>query len=212
MPTLLMPEVDTIYNFVFLDGYNIYDGIYKVLKTMTYDEYVSDGGNILDDWFTPNDKTKDDATAIITELRTSRILKLVKPDDEDNENVIFASSYFLSGTPDFNVEKYYKFGLVASLGITKDPELLDFMKTNITEVAEAALGITPEITFATISEQWLTGNEYQNILTQRDTTKQKVLNYYSENLKLQKLLSQANTKIKEYEKLIVNLQKQINTP
>jgi hypothetical protein len=56
----------------------------------------------------------------------------------------------------------------------------------------------------------MTESQYQEIIKTRDETKKKVMNYYSENLKLEKMLSSANTKIKEYEKLIINQQKQID--
>ena len=59
-------------------------------------------------------------------------------------------------------------------------------------------------------EQWLTDSEYNEVLQERDESKKKVLNYYSENQRLEKELSQLRTQIAEYERLIVNLQSQID--
>ena len=84
------------------------------------------------------------------------------------------------------------------------------MKNTFTEIVEATYGITPDVNFVTIEEKWLTDEQYSEIVAARDKSKQKVLNYYSENLRLQKQLSQANTAIKEYEKLIANLQSQVS--
>jgi hypothetical protein len=109
-----------------------------------------------------------------------------------------------------NVEKYYKFGIVVDAGITKDPKTLSFMRDILIEAVEASFGITPQVDFVTLHEKWLSQSEYQEILDARDQSKLKVINYYSENQKLQKQISSTNTKLKEYEKLILNLQAQLD--
>ena len=84
------------------------------------------------------------------------------------------------------------------------------MKRNLIEACESALGITPDISFVTLEEKWLTDEQYQEILAERDQSKMKNYNYYRENLRLQKQISQANTKLNEYERIIVKLQQQID--
>ena len=61
-----------------------------------------------------------------------------------------------------------------------------------------------------INTKWMTESEYQAIVAERDQNKINTRNYYSENLKLEERLSKANTKINEYEKLIINLQHQVD--
>ena len=56
----------------------------------------------------------------------------------------------------------------------------------------------------------MTESDYQKIVAERDQNKINTRNYYSENLKLEDRLSRANTKINEYEKLIINLQHQVD--
>lgn len=56
----------------------------------------------------------------------------------------------------------------------------------------------------------MTEAEFNNVLKSRDESKKKILNYYSENLRLEKELSQAKTKLNEYEKIIISLQSQVN--
>ncbi len=210
MPSIIVPNPGAIYNFVFIDGYEKFNGIYKVAKIMTYSEYISDGGNLMDNWFTPNEKTQADMEEVLAEVREAKMLKLVQPGSDSVEVTMFVSMYFVAETPDFNVSRYYQFGMISTIGLTKDPTLLNFMKHTFTEIVEATYGITPDINFVTIKEQWLTDEQYKNVLAERDKSKLKVLNYYSENLRLQKQLSQANTAIKEYEKLIANLQSQVS--
>lgn len=209
MAILMSPTVGAAYNFTFASGYDTFNGIYKVSRIMTYDEYVDDGGDIDTDFFTPNGKS-DEVENELEHVRESMILKLVSPDTDDDSDPVFAPMYYLEGTPDYNVKKYQNIGIIANIGITEKVEDVDFIREIITEAVESALGITPSPKLVVTKEQWMTEAQYQEILKNRDESKKKVMNYYSENLKLEKMLSSANTKLKEYEKLIINQQKQID--
>lgn len=210
MSALIKPVVGGIYNFKFQTGYTKFDGVHKVVKIMTYAEYVSDGGDIFNDFYQPNQKTQEDLNNTINGVMANDILKVIQPNYDTIEETIYIPTYFLEETPDYNVSKYHKFGIVANVGIIGDPNNLSFMKDNITEAFESVLGITPDISFVALEEKWLTDEQYQEILAERDESKKKSYSYYKENLRLQKQLSQANTKINEYERLIINLKEQID--
>ena len=210
MPTLIKPVVGGIYNFKFQTGYTKFDGVHKVVKIMTYDEYISDGGDIFTDFYEPNEKTEDDINSTIDGVMINDILKVVQPNYETVEETLYIPTYFLEETPDYNVSRYHKFGIIANVGVIGDPNNLNFMKANITEAFESVLGITPDVSFVALEEKWLTDEQYQEILSERDDTKKKSYNYYKENLRLQKQISQANTKINEYEKLIISLKQQLD--
>lgn len=210
MPTLIKPVVGGIYNFKFQTGYTKFDGVHKVVKIMTYDEYISDGGDIFTDFYEPNEKTEDDINSTIDGVMINDILKVVQPNYETVEETLYIPTYFLEETPDYNVSRYHKFGIIANVGVIGDPNNLNFMKANITEAFESVLGITPDVSFVALEEKWLTDEQYQKILSERDDTKKKSYNYYKENLRLQKQISQANTKINEYEKLIISLKQQLD--
>jgi len=211
MAVLMLPTVGMIYKFSFIDGYTFHNGVYRVAKIMTYDEYVTDGRDILDDFFVPNDKGPTDLDNVYSEVTSSKILKLVDPDSlDDTGTKYYVPLNFIKETPDMNVDKYYKFGIIVDAGITKDPKALSFMRDVLVEAVESSFGITPKVDFVTLHEKWLSQSEYQEILDARDQSKLKVLNYYSENKRLQKQISSTNTKLKEYEKLILNLQAQID--
>lgn len=210
MPTLIKPVVGGIYNFKFQTGYTKFDGVHKVVKIMTYAEYVSDGGDIFNDFYQPNQKTQEDLANTINGVMANDILKVIQPNYDTIEETIYIPTYFLEETPDYNVSKYHKFGIVANVGVIGDPNNLNFMKDNITEAFESVLGITPDISFVALEEKWLTDAQYQEILAERDENKKKSYSYYKENLRLQKQLAQANTKINEYERLIINLKEQID--
>ena len=208
MTTLMTPTAGCVYNFTFKSGYNVFDGIYKVSKIMTFDEYVDDGGDIDTDFFSPNDKSEE-LNNELSNVQTSKILKLSHPSDDDLEP-IFVPMYYLECTPDFNVKEYYNLGIVANIGITESVEDVDFIRSNITEAIESAIGVEPDPTLVIINTKWMTESDYQKIVAERDQNKINTRNYYSENLKLEDRLSRANTKINEYEKLIINLQHQVD--
>lgn len=209
MSMLIKPIVGAVYNFKFIPEFSYFDDIYKVVKIMTYEEYVADGGNLLTDFFEPVNKTNEDIEACIEYVRNCDILKLTRPNEASSTETRFVSTYFLEETPDYNVKKYNNFGIVADVGLIGDVESLRFMKDNITEAFESVLGVTPRVSFVILNEKWLTDSQYEAVLSERDESKKKLYSYYAENLRLQTQISQANTKINEYEKLIVNLQRQI---
>lgn len=204
----MTPTTGCVYNFTFKSGYNVFDGIYKVSKIMTFDEYVDDGGDIDTDFFSPNDKSEE-LNNELSNVQTSKILKLSHPSDDDLEP-IFVPMYYLECTPDFNVKEYYNLGIVANIGITESVEDVDFIRSNITEAIESVIGVTPDPKLVIINTKWMTESDYQKIVAERDQNKVNTRNYYSENLKLEDRLSRANTKINEYEKLIINLQHQVD--
>jgi hypothetical protein len=209
MSTLIKPIVGAVYNFKFKSEFSEFDDIYKVVQILTYEEYVSNGGNLLSDFFEPVNKTQEDVDACIEHVRTCDMLKLTKPNEESMTETRYVSTYFLDETPDYNVKKYNNFGLIANVGIVGDVESLRFMKDNIKEAFESVLGITPKVSFVILNEKWLTDAQYEEVLAERDESKKKLYSYYAENLRLQKQVSQCNTKIMEYERLIISLQQQL---
>lgn len=204
------PTVGATYKFKFVSGFESFDGIHTVAKVMTYAEYVDDGGDIEEDFFAPAGK-EDELEKDIDKVRASKILKLISPDENADSEPIFIPLSYLAETPDFNVKEYFNIGVIANIGIVEEAESVDFIKDTITQTVEAALGISPDPKLVITGTKWLTKTEYQEILASRDEEKQKVLNYYSENLRLEKVLMSAQTRIKEYEALIINQQQHIIT-
>lgn len=209
MSTLITPSAGNVYSFKFKSGYNTFDGVYRVLKIMMYDEYVNDGGDIDNDFFAPNDAS-DNLDSELDNVLNSKILKLIPPDNDDADP-IFVPLYYLAETPDYNVKEYKNLGIIAKIGITESANDVMFISDIITEAVESAIGITPEPKLVVIDSKWMTESQYEDLKAERDENKMKVKNYYSENIKLEKRLAQVNTIITEYEKLIINLQNQVDS-
>ena len=97
MPTLIKPVVGGIYNFKFQNGYTYFNGVHKVVKIMTYAEYIADGGNIVTDFYEPNGKRQEDIDNTIDGVIANDILKVVEPNVESIEEVIYILANFFSG-------------------------------------------------------------------------------------------------------------------
>lgn len=204
-----VPTVGTVYYFEFLPGYNYYDGVYRLAKLVTYDKYLEDGGNLLEDFFTPNGKTQEDFNAVLPQLRQGLVMYLDFPDTLVSKAQVRAPLGYLGTTPDHNVKEYHHIGFTADIGVTDNPEDLSYVKAALDEHLESALGITPKTLCISIGDVWMTEDQYQDVLAQRDESKKKALTYYNENQKIQKRISQVQTILQEYEKTILIMQKEM---
>lgn len=204
MGTIVTPTTGIVYKFTFETGFENSNGVFKLVKLMTYDEYLNDGGNILQDFYIPNNKTEDDLNKELSVIRESRIMKLQTPNELGEVSSYFAPLSHLKCTPDHNVKQYAKLGIITYIGVVGEGELLDYATTNIKEQFEAALGITTEPKLVNIESVWLTDTEYREEVAKRDESKKKILNYYSENLKLNVEVTSLKTKLKKYEELLLS--------
>ena len=207
MSTIITPTTGVVYKFIFETGFDKSNGIFKLVKLMTYDEYLNDGGDILRDFYVPNGKTEDDLNNDLTVIRESRIMKLQTPNELGTVSSYFAPLSHLKYSPDHNVKKYAKLGVVASIGIVDESDILDYVKTNIQEQFESALGITTDPKLVSIGDVWLTEDEYNAEVAKRDENKKKLINYFSENIKLNKEINSLKTRMKEYEKYLIHVAK-----
>ena len=205
MSYLLMPSVGSAYKFVFESRFSTLTDVYEVKKIMTYNEFLTDGRNILTEFYERCGLAQSDVDNDLSKIRESKILKLHKPDHTTDDD-IFAPLFTVENVPDCNVKRYYNVGMVSKIGITENPNDLDHMKNTFIEVVESSLGITPDPIFTTIGEGvWLTDEEYQAEVAKRDKNKLKVMNFFKQAKELENKLAEAKTQINNYESLIVKL-------
>lgn len=206
----ITPTPGVVYNFIFDSGYNKYDGIYRLVKLMTYEEYLADGGDILSAFYVPNGKDETDVNNDLQRLQETKIMKLASPDELEDTVEVYAPLMYLTETPDHNVKEYQRFGVVSEIGITDNVDHLEFARNTINETMEGALGITPNTHLITLGAVWLTDGQYQEKLAERDENLKKVINYFKSCKELEARLAQEKTKCMAYEQTIVNMQKQID--
>ena len=206
----ITPTPGVVYNFIFDPGYDKYNGIYRLVKLMTYEEFLADGGDILQSFYSPNGKDETDVNNDLSKLYATKIMKLANPDELEEAVEIFAPLMYLTETPDHNVKEYQRFGIVSEVGITDNVDHLDFALDAINESMEGALGITPKTHLITLGSKWLTDAQYQELLSERDENLKKVINYFKSCKDLERRLAQEKTKVQLYEQTVVNMQKQID--
>lgn len=221
---IFTPSPGVIYKFSFEDGYTYFDGAYKVAKVMSYDEYIADDGDIINDFYVPaftarlNGEEELDMVDVNNTflndqeyIRSHKILKLLPPEDntEDNDGV-FVSMYYIKETPDFNIKKYLKFGLVTYIGVTDEPSVLDNMRDMIKMHVDSTTGIDSDPQFVSVGEEWLTDDEYQEVLNNRNEIVKNSINYFTESVKLQKEVSTYKDQINAYEQVISQLSEDVH--
>lgn len=207
----IVPSVGGIYKFTFIDRFNILSGIYKLAKLMTYDEFLEEGEDLLSKLYEPCGLSKEDLDADLQEIKASKIMKLTNPSIHTENSLMYMPLCFMDTTPDHNVKCYYKFGVVAYVGITEDPSTLSEIKNTIKDRAKAMLGIDPDPALITVGEEWLTESDYQQIVSQRKATQSGVLNYFSENVRLEKELTSLKSTLAAYEEIIRKQNAQIQS-
>lgn len=207
----IVPSVGGIYKFTFIDRFNILSGIYKLAKLMTYDEFLEEGEDLLSKLYEPCGLSKEDLDADLQEIKASKIMKLTNPSIHTENSLMYMPLCFMDTTPDHNVKCYYKFGVVAYVGITEDPSTLSEIKNTIKDRAKAMLGIDPDPALITVGEEWLTESDYQQIVSRRKATQSGVLNYFSENVRLEKELTSLKSTLAAYEEIIRKQNAQIQS-
>ena len=202
MSVSIIPTVGVVYKFTFLDRFTILDGIYRLIKLMTYDEFLEEGGDLLTQVYEPCGLTESDVNDDLETIKASKIMKLKSPETKGS-TLLYMPLCFMETTPDHNVQCYYKFGVTAYVGITSDPNTLDEVKNTIIDRCKSMLGINPDPALITVGEEWLTDSEYQAELERREAVKTGVVNYFSENARLLKENSSLKSKLEAYEEIIV---------
>lgn len=213
MSSIATPTVGNVYKFTLRPGYNVFDGVYRVAKLMTYDEYIGDeAGDILRDFYTPNDKDEDDIGEDFNIVRSGKILKLIDPNIPPKPDVIhYVPLYYLYSSPDYHVRPYNEIGIICSIGVLDEEKHLQYICNNIKEQVLYATGIDPKPALVAVGTRWLSDDEYAEIEADRDESKKKVVNYYSEYQQAQQELNSRNTLLKEYEALIIDQQQYIES-
>lgn len=210
MAAPFIPNINNAYSFKFDTKYASANGIYRVDRIMSYDEYVADGNDIVADFYDACGLTDDDAANDMAILRSSIIIKVSPPDDNTSTIITHIPFCFVSDTPDFNVHQYTTFGLVLYSGITDDVRKFEYLREHVAQLFHTSIGIDARPHWVAIGTQWMTKDAYDALVAEQNQQANKALNYVSENLRLQKHTTSLENKVTAYEDIIVKLQKQVD--
>lgn len=191
-------ELGWTYKFKFNNDFTLLDDIYTVLRIYTYSELLEDKIDLNTELYAKVGKTKMQFEADVATLRNDKILKVQHPEHQDT--ILYIPTSILSEAPLFTVKKYGRLMVVLNVGVYPNKEDLDHVKNLLHEELQVMLGFANPPDVLVTRHQWLTDQEYQELKDEREQNK-KVVNYFSENIKLQKINSELTAKINAYEKL-----------
>lgn len=191
-------ELGWTYKFTFLKDFIIFNGVYTVIKIYTYAELIAEGINLYETLYSPAGKTETEFESDVVSYKQQRIYKLKNPDNPTE--VLYVPEGILSEAPNFSVKKYAKLVVALNVGVYPNKEELDYVKDLLHEQLNTILGFANSPDVIAIQHQWYTDDEYKQLVEDREQAKQ-VVNYFSENLKLQKTNAELRATIAAYEKL-----------
>lgn len=194
------------YKFRLTAPFSKFDGIYTVVRIMTFAEMVSDNVNLVETLYIPAGKTQADYELDVDTYRTDKILKLVDPTDKSITRYIPAG--LVAFVPDPNVKRYLMLALALNVGIFETSSELTTARNLIQEQLSKVVGVDELPKIIAIREKWLTADEYATVQQERNTTARETVNYFSENLRLQAEVDRQRALINKYEQLIVQLSQQ----
>ena len=203
-------ELNWCYKFNFLEPFNKINNVYRLTKILTYEEMLNEGMT-LSSLYLLVDKTEADLEKDYIEknYKDERIYKLVHPTILDT--VFYVPECLLSEVPNPSVKEYAKLIVSFNIGIYPGEEDISYIKSEFGQQLKDYLGYTKDPDIFSISTQWLTDQEYQEIVDNRNKNKAigedgnyKVLSYFSAFKAQEKEILNLKAKIKAYENIITN--------
>lgn len=195
--------VGNTYKFTLHSDFSSLNGIYKVLRIMTYDETIVDQIDLME-MYIKHGRTEEDFNNDITILRDTKILKLQSTTDLSIIHIP-VTLYLLE--PDPSVQRYLHLTLGIDLGIFSTLDQVLFIKEVVHELINGGLGVDTEPVIVEMSskQRWMTTEEYDTLDSERRSKKERVINYYTENNRLRKELLSERSKVAAYEQILQQL-------
>ena len=206
-------ELGWTYSFKFTSDFSALEGIYTVVKIYAYDEFVSDGNNLYELLYTRVSKPEVDFEEDVKSYRNEKIYKLVNPDDLDD--ILYIPEGIIAEVPNFNIKKYAQLIIALNVGVYPNEDELEYAKSTMQEQLQGLLGFVNPPDVISIGQVWLTDDEYNDIVAEREKNKTKntcsldngkyITNYFIENQKLLKQIGELTQMNSNYEKMFVDL-------
>jgi len=199
-----MISLNRIYGFTFHPEFSALDGVYEVRQILSYDEVVvsqidmvaflySKVGKAESDYDTDRDSYTNDA---FYQLR----------DASDEETVIYIPKTLIPVMPEINLKQYNKLMLVVDLGLFGNLSSLSTLTAQVSEIISNSEGVTTAPEIMMYGKEWKTDVEYADMEAARAATKDSVVNYYSETVRLNKIIAEQNSRMASLEAIILATQ------
>lgn len=189
------------YKFKFINAFKSHDKAYTIVKIYSWDELLKENISLYDLLYGPLNIPREQFNQDVLEFRKQNIYKLINPLDQTNE--IFVPEGILSTIPLYPVKQYGNLVFYIPLGVYEDQQGLDYLFNQVKEQLTGALGVTHDPKLVATSYTYLTETEYQEYAAERNAMTKKILNFFTENIKLRSENDTLRAQIKGYQDLIM---------
>lgn len=196
-------EVGWTYKFSFIKDFQSLDNVYTLVRIYTYAEILEDSINLAEVLYSLVGKTQEEYEQDANAYKSQRIFKLQHPTVTDT--IIYVPASLVAEVPNPFVKQYAKLVVAVNIGVYPNDEELNHVKDVLHQQLAAQLGFADNPDVFSVSHVWLTEEEYNSVVADRENTAKTIINYFSENRKLQKELDQAKERVKQYEEYIAQI-------
>lgn len=191
-------ELGWTYSFKFTKDFETLNNVYTVVKIYSYDEFINDNLDLYTLLYSRVAKSYESLEVDVQDYRTQQIFKLRNPDNYDD--ILYVPEGIIAEVPNFNVKKYAKLVISLNVGVYPNEEELAYAVNSMQEYLQVILGFANNPLITAIRHVWLTDEEYQNTIGDREKNKE-VVNYYSKCLELEKEITRQKGTIERFNTL-----------
>lgn len=200
-------DIGNTYGFRFKAGFTSLNGIYTVTHGLSWDSILLEEVDLFATLYQKAGKTTGDLEADYADLPVESFYRLVNV--TDNTEVFMPKSYII-GIPVPDVFEYQKLMLTVDLGLFAEPDTLATIRNTVGQVLEGQLGTTTDVNVVIYGSQWMTEGDYEQIVEDRAAARTGVINYYSEVLKKDIVITKLNARIAALEEIVSQQHAQLN--
>lgn len=199
-----LPHVSNICKFTFVEKFSALNGVYRVVKKMTYEQARTENIDFYKFLYNPVGLTKEDYSKDLDNYVNDTVLQLI---DLKQQNTIYLYTSLLKSVPDPTVKTYDQVILGINLGYFKNATDYEWIKSEFVEYIKQRLGSDGDAKFFAKQENkvWLTDQEYQQIEDKRKTNIKNAMSVFQKNEELQNEIINLRNIIKTYDDLLTRV-------
>lgn len=187
------------YGLKFVSGFTDLDGIYAVTHAVDYNSLLLDDISLMTYLFVHVNKTEADLKTALPDIVDDVFYKII---NVVTNAIYYVPRSYIVGIPNPNVAAYSRLMLTMDLGVFADPTLLTTLKNSIRTALLEGLGIDKEVQVMEYGKRWLTKEDYNTLVADREQQSTGFVNYYEKyNEQVETIQTQAS-KIAALEEII----------
>lgn len=186
-----MIETSWTYKFQFISGFDTLNDIYTVAAIMSFEEMLALQVDLVKTLYSKVGKTNIDYDQDVPVYKGKKVYKLIlvgkKANPKDPE-IYYIPEVLIDKIPDYNVKQYPDLVVAIRLGPIDNAETIGAVKTVLNEQISKMFGITTTPDIISVNKVWMTTDEYAAVEATRNAAIKKTVNWYSETVRLQKVI------------------------